>query len=129
MVSVVTNGPRRKAMVLSTEYSTTRQPRSSSIDRPPTSQPPAPSMSDIFSVTDQVVLVSGGTRGIGFAIAAGFAQRGANVVVTGRTPEGANAAAAKLAAGARLPPVGVACDVAQADQVRRLAAGTLERFG
>ena len=80
-------------------------------------------MSDIFSVTDQVVLVSGGTRGIGFAIAAGFAQRGANVVVTGRTPEGANAAAAKLAAGARLPPVGVACDVAQADhRVADLAA-------
>ena len=46
-------------------------------------------MSDIFSVASQIVLVSGGTRGIGFAIAEGFAQRGAIVVVTGRTTEGA----------------------------------------
>ena len=38
----------------------------------------------LFSVADQVVLVSGGSRGIGRAIAAGFAERGAQVVITGR---------------------------------------------
>ncbi|MCH8293230.1 SDR family NAD(P)-dependent oxidoreductase, partial [Candidatus Poribacteria bacterium] len=41
-------------------------------------------MSDpLFSVAGQVVLVSGGSRGIGKAIAEGFAKRDAQVIVTG----------------------------------------------
>jgi gluconate 5-dehydrogenase len=86
-------------------------------------------MDDLFSVSNQIVLVSGGTRGIGFAIAQGFAQRGAIVVVTGRTTEGTSDAAAKLREGSMFPPIGVACDVAQADQVKQLAASVLEMFG
>ncbi len=43
-------------------------------------------MDPLFSVADQVVIVSGGSRGIGRAIAQGFAERGAQVVVTGRDP-------------------------------------------
>jgi len=83
----------------------------------------------LFSVTNQTVLVSGGTRGIGFAIAQGFAERGATVIVTGRTAEGAVQAAEKLRPGAAIPPVGIACDVADSDQVNRLAATVLEKFG
>jgi NAD(P)-dependent dehydrogenase (short-subunit alcohol dehydrogenase family) len=86
-------------------------------------------MEDIFSVRDQVVLVSGGTRGIGYAIAEGFAQRGAIVVVTGRTLEGVNEAAAKLRAGATKAPLGLSCDVADGDQIRQLTKGVLEKFG
>src|SRR4029079_287271 len=86
-------------------------------------------MADIFSVAGQVVLVSGGTRGIGFAIAPGFAQRGASVVVTGRTSEGADEAARKMRNGAMLPPVGLACDVADGEQIKRLAAGVVDQFG
>jgi NAD(P)-dependent dehydrogenase (short-subunit alcohol dehydrogenase family) len=86
-------------------------------------------MHDLFSVSNLVVLVSGGTRGIGYAIAEGFAQRSALVVVTGRTPEAATQAATSLRAGAMFPPVGVACDVAQADQVKWLAQSVVETFG
>ncbi|GAG36939.1 unnamed protein product, partial [marine sediment metagenome] len=46
------------------------------------------SMADeLFSVKDQVVLVSGASRGIGRAIAEGFATRGAKVLITGRVAE------------------------------------------
>ena len=38
----------------------------------------------LFSVSDQVVLVSGASRGIGKRLAQGFAERGAQVVITGR---------------------------------------------
>ena len=83
----------------------------------------------LFSVREQVVLVSGGTRGIGLAIAAGFAQRGARVVLTGRTLVAAEAAAKQLAAGAEIAPLGLACDVSRREEVERLAAQVLEQFG
>jgi NAD(P)-dependent dehydrogenase (short-subunit alcohol dehydrogenase family) len=86
-------------------------------------------MTDLFSVADQIVLVSGGTRGIGFAIAQGFADRGATVIVTGRTAEGASQAAESLSKGATITPLGLACDVADAAQVNRLATKVLEKFG
>ena len=42
-------------------------------------------MSDnLFDVSDTVVLISGGSRGIGFSIAEGFAAQGAKVIITGR---------------------------------------------
>src|SRR5687767_7179945 len=86
-------------------------------------------MSDLFSVAGQIVVVSGGTRGIGYAIAAGFAQRGACVVVTGRTTAAAERAASELRAGAMFPPLAIACDVSDSGQVRQLAATVNETFG
>ncbi len=57
-------------------------------------------MSDpLFSVTDQVTLVSGGTRGIGRALAEGFAQRGSNVIITGREQAATERAAKEMDPG------------------------------
>ena len=39
---------------------------------------------ELFSVKDQVVIVSGGSRGIGRAIVAEFVKREAKVIATGR---------------------------------------------
>ena len=74
-------------------------------------------MSDpLFEVRDQVVLVSGGTRGIGRAIAQGFAKRGATVVVTGTRQETVDEALAAITGDA---VHGLACDVAKTDAIRR----------
>jgi NAD(P)-dependent dehydrogenase (short-subunit alcohol dehydrogenase family) len=86
-------------------------------------------MDSLFSVTDQVVLVSGGTRGIGRAIAAGFAARGAKVVITGREAASTNAAANELSEEVGTPVVGLNCDVAIAVNVRDLIPRVLEQFG
>jgi NAD(P)-dependent dehydrogenase (short-subunit alcohol dehydrogenase family) len=56
-------------------------------------------MDPLFNVDGLVVLVSGGSRGIGRAIAAGFAQRNARVIITGRQEETLAAAAKAIAAG------------------------------
>lgn len=40
----------------------------------------------LFDMKDQVVLVTGGSRGLGLAMARGFAERGARVAVVARTP-------------------------------------------
>jgi gluconate 5-dehydrogenase len=86
-------------------------------------------MDPLFSVQDQVVVVSGGTRGIGYALAAGFAERGARVIVTGRTTAASEEAARQLAANTKAPPLGLACDVVQPDQIKQLAERVLADFG
>jgi gluconate 5-dehydrogenase len=77
----------------------------------------------LFSVEGQVVLVSGGSRGIGHAIAAGFAQRGARVIITGRD-------AATLEPAARaISATPMVCDVADVKAIDRLVAAALGEFG
>lgn len=53
---------------------------------------------DIFGVTDKVVIVTGGSRGIGRMIAQGFVENGARVYITSRKAEQCDATAAELAA-------------------------------
>lgn len=55
-------------------------------------------MTDIFDITGRLVLITGGSRGIGFALARGMGGRGAQIVVNGRDAERLDAAAAALRA-------------------------------
>ena len=86
-------------------------------------------MSDeLFSVAGQVVVVSGGSRGIGRGIAEGFARRGAKVIITGR-----EAANVEQTARDICPPGGtvrgIACDVADPKAIERLTAQVIQEFG
>jgi len=83
---------------------------------------------ELFSVEDQVVVISGASRGIGLAIAKGFATRGAKVVITGRVDQTVEAAAAEIC-----PPggtvLGKTCDVADAESGQKLVDEVVDRFG
>jgi gluconate 5-dehydrogenase len=83
---------------------------------------------ELFSVAGQVVLVSGASRGIGRAIAEGFAQRGATVIVTGR-----DAATLEQTAREICPPGGavraIVCDVADRAAIDNLVEKALGEFG
>jgi len=83
---------------------------------------------ELFSVKDQVVLVSGASRGIGRAIARGFADRGATVVMTGRVPETIEQAAREISADGKAAHAKV-CDVADAGAVRRTVDEVIGEFG
>ena len=65
----------------------------------------------------KVAIVTGGSRGIGQAIAGRLASDGARVVITARSAEGAESAAAGLPGEGHL---GIACDVADAAAVDAL---------
>ncbi|GAB7034314.1 SDR family oxidoreductase [Streptomyces sp. NPDC021749] len=78
-----------------------------------------------LGLTDRTYLVTGATRGLGFATARELVADGANVVISGRTEESAAEAAAALGDRA----VGVAADNAAADTPARLVAAARERFG
>jgi len=74
-------------------------------------------------------LVTGGTRGIGRAIAAGLAREGARVAICGLDEERTRAAAAELAAETSGTVAGRACDVRFRDQVRGLFEFVDSEFG
>jgi NAD(P)-dependent dehydrogenase (short-subunit alcohol dehydrogenase family) len=81
----------------------------------------------LFSVADQIVLVSGSSRGIGKAIAKGFVERDAQVIVTGRNAQSLNETAAELSDGNR-PVLPVVCDVAGRDGIRTCVKTVLDKF-
>lgn len=81
----------------------------------------------LFSVRGQVVLVSGASRGIGHAIAAGFAERGARVVVTGRDPATLEKAARSISADH--PVRAVACDVADPSSIAACVKTVVDELG
>jgi gluconate 5-dehydrogenase len=85
-------------------------------------------MSDsLFSVRDQIVLVSGGSRGIGKAIAAGFSERGAHVIVTGRDARTLTDAAKEIARDRPVEPI--VCDVASTGGIQRLVKQVMAEHG
>lgn len=85
-------------------------------------------MTDLFSVDDQVVLVSGGSRGIGKAIAAGFAGRGAKVVITGRRQETLIQTAKEISTG-RHPVDFVVSDVGHAEKAGDVIEEAIAKHG
>ena len=77
---------------------------------------------------DKVVVVTGGSTGLGKAIAGVFAARGAQVVIAARRADVLAAAAEELRSQGRDVTV-VAADITRDDDVQRLFAKTIERFG
>jgi len=81
----------------------------------------------LFSVEKQVALVCGGSRGIGRALAEGFAARGAQVIIAGRESDTLTRTANEISSGAKsVRPV--VCDVAKPDDVTGLVETTLSEF-
>ncbi|MSU65954.1 MAG: SDR family oxidoreductase [Opitutus sp.] len=83
---------------------------------------------ELFSVSGQVVLASGASRGIGRALAAGFAARGATLIITGREVVKLEATAKELAKGGATVRA-IRCDVADAASIRELVKTVLGEFG
>jgi len=74
----------------------------------------------------RIAVVTGSTRGLGFAIAKAFVREGAHVVVSSRRPEAVDDAVATL--GPDLVE-GVVADVTRKEAHEALLATALERFG
>jgi NAD(P)-dependent dehydrogenase (short-subunit alcohol dehydrogenase family) len=81
---------------------------------------PAPTpLADLFDVSGKVVVVTGGTRGIGRMIAGGFVAGGATVIVSSRKADACEATAAELSEHGSCR--GIASDLSTEEGARLLA--------
>jgi NAD(P)-dependent dehydrogenase (short-subunit alcohol dehydrogenase family) len=82
----------------------------------------------LFDMTDRTVLVTGGTRGIGLALAEGYVLAGARVVVASRKPDACEQAAAHLRSlGGQA--IGVPTHLGKIDELGALVQRAVDEFG
>ena len=74
---------------------------------------------------DKVAVITGGSRGIGFALAQAFVREGCTVAITGRDAKALKTAAARLGKGKVLA---LACDIANPEQVEGLFAAAKKQY-
>jgi len=85
-------------------------------------------MADYFDMSGKVVLVTGGSRGLGHEMVKAFAASGADVIIASRKLEACEAVAAEVRAmGRRALPI--ACHVGQWEAIPRLVEAAYETFG
>ena len=77
----------------------------------------------------KVAVVTGSTKGIGYAVAEALARAGADVVVSARNEDEVREAARRLEEVGPGRAVGVPCDVRRHDDVRRLIGAAVELGG
>ena len=82
----------------------------------------------LFDLTGQVALVTGGSRGLGLQMAHALGEAGAKIMLSSRKAADLEEAAAQLQA-AGIDARWIAADCGKEDDIRRLATETLERMG
>ncbi len=90
---------------------------------------PAPGAAELFDLSGRVALVTGGSRGLGRAMAQAFAVAGADVVIASRKLEACEAAAREVEASTGRQALPVACHVGRWADIDRLVETVYERFG
>ena len=88
-----------------------------------------PTVQQLYDLTGKVALVTGGARTLGYDMATALAEAGAEVVITSRKLESAQASASGIAGATGRKTAGLACDVRFEDQVAAMVKAALAEFG
>lgn len=87
-----------------------------------------PAPATLFDMTDKTVLITGGSRGMGRAMAFGFAAAGADVIVTSRKLDACEAVAFEIRSMGR-KALAVACHVGKWAEINNLVEAAYSAFG
>ena len=83
---------------------------------------------ELFKLDGKVALVTGGSRGLGFAAAEGLAEAGADVAICGRN-EGSLDEALKSLASTGRDCIAITCDITSEDDVVQMASRVKDHYG
>ena len=83
---------------------------------------------DLFNLSGKAALITGGGRGLGKAMARGFAQAGADILIASRTESELEAAAAEVGDGLDVKVEWMSVDMTDRDQVDGLAREAVSRL-
>jgi len=86
-------------------------------------------INDLFDLSGQTAVVSGGSKGLGLEMATALAEAGANVALGARTQAEVEQAAARLGESTGVTVVGLHLDVTNSASVDDFVAQVLEQFG
>lgn len=84
---------------------------------------------DLFDLTGRVALVTGGNKGLGKAMARGFAEAGADVVIASRHESELQSALDEILSGTGRRGAYLVADVSVRDDVKKLAKFAVEKMG
>ncbi|WP_040796408.1 SDR family NAD(P)-dependent oxidoreductase [Nocardia higoensis] len=84
---------------------------------------------DRNNLRDKVVLITGGSRGLGAEMAWAFADEGANIVIASRKAQPCIDLAAEIAAEKKVQALGIGAHVGDWDALPALVDAVYERFG
>ena len=86
-------------------------------------------MSKRFDLSGRVALVTGGSKGLGKAMARGLVEAGADIIISSRTEAELKLALAEILAGTDRKGRYIVADMSKRDQVQTLAKTALEFLG
>jgi NAD(P)-dependent dehydrogenase (short-subunit alcohol dehydrogenase family) len=85
-------------------------------------------MDKLFDFTDKVVMITGGSRGLGFAMARAFAERGAHLVIASRKLDNCERVAESSRAFGRRA-IAIACHAGRWQEIEQLVEASYAEFG
>ena len=86
-------------------------------------------MNDLFDLSGRVALVTGGSKGLGKAMARGFAEAGAHVMISSRHKDELKTALAEIVEGTSVRGAYHVADMTRREDVRRLADVATSELG
>ena len=83
----------------------------------------------LFDLTNKTAIVTGGSKGLGLAMAEGLSSAGANLVIISRNEKEGKAAAEKIIKEYKTKAIAISATVTSEEEIQKAVATTIKEFG